>query len=290
MTSAVAVIVDVSVVTAVALLVCRALHRRPAALRHMVLVAAMAAVAAIPVLETTVPNWDVPMLASASAVTSSGLTMNSESPSPLLSNASNSRRPELTWSLGARCVGDRFHRRDDGPAGGTCQADGDHVALSTCSVEHLARTRGALSREHGLTRSVVVLESRPAAAPDVGTVPPANPRTCRRPLLDHWTHRRRPHPRTRAHRPPRLGGADRGSECVRAVHWFNPLVWTTSRRLRDESEQACDDAVLRRGLKAVDYASHLLAVARHVAADGLGGLRLPPWPIPRRSKGELPRC
>jgi len=58
------------------------------------------------------------------------------------------------------------------------------------------------------------------------------------------------------------------AEIVRAVYWFNPLVWITCRRLRDESEQACDDAVLRRGLSPVDYASHLLAVARHVLADG----------------------
>ena len=67
MITAVAVIIDASVVTAVALLVCRALRRRPAALRHLVLAAALAAVAAIPILETTIPHWDVPMLTGASA-------------------------------------------------------------------------------------------------------------------------------------------------------------------------------------------------------------------------------
>jgi len=49
---------------------------------------------------------------------------------------------------------------------------------------------------------------------------------------------------------------------LRAVHWFNPLVWIAYRRLRQESEQASDDLVLRRGVAAADYASHLLEVAR----------------------------
>jgi len=44
----------------VALLVWRALRQKPAALRHMVLAAALAAIAAVPVLETAVPQLDVP--------------------------------------------------------------------------------------------------------------------------------------------------------------------------------------------------------------------------------------
>src|SRR6185503_11269680 len=58
------------------------------------------------------------------------------------------------------------------------------------------------------------------------------------------------------------------AEALRAIHWFNPFVWITCRRLREESELACDDAVLRRGLEPVDYASHLLAVARQLVVDG----------------------
>jgi hypothetical protein len=60
------------------------------------------------------------------------------------------------------------------------------------------------------------------------------------------------------------------AQMVCAVHWFNPLIWMTCRRLRDESEQACDDSVLRRGVNAADYASHLVAVARHLLAGGGG--------------------
>jgi len=49
---------------------------------------------------------------------------------------------------------------------------------------------------------------------------------------------------------------------LRAMHWFNPIVWIGHARLRQESEQACDDLVLGSGITAADYAAHLLAVAR----------------------------
>lgn len=52
-----------------------------------------------------------------------------------------------------------------------------------------------------------------------------------------------------------------------ALYWFDPLVWWATRRLRLESEQACDDRVLETGMKASDYAQHLLAVTRTVNAN-----------------------
>lgn len=58
------------------------------------------------------------------------------------------------------------------------------------------------------------------------------------------------------------------AETLRTVLWFNPLIWITCTRLRRASEQACDDAVLGRGVAARDYAGHLLALARRCRRTG----------------------
>jgi len=52
------------------------------------------------------------------------------------------------------------------------------------------------------------------------------------------------------------------AEVLRAIYWFNPLVWVVCSRLRQESEQASDDAVLNQGMTGSEYAGHLLDLAR----------------------------
>jgi beta-lactamase regulating signal transducer with metallopeptidase domain len=47
-----------------------------------------------------------------------------------------------------------------------------------------------------------------------------------------------------------------------ALFWFNPLVWVAARRVREEREHACDDAVLGVGMSATEYADHLLTIVR----------------------------
>ena len=46
------------------------------------------------------------------------------------------------------------------------------------------------------------------------------------------------------------------------LFWFHPLVWRAFARLRDEAERAADDCVLRSGMPACEYATHLLALAQ----------------------------
>lgn len=53
------------------------------------------------------------------------------------------------------------------------------------------------------------------------------------------------------------------AQWVKALHWFNPLAWLTLRQLRADQERACDDAVLRQGVRASDYAQSLLDLSRH---------------------------
>jgi TonB family protein len=73
-------------------------------------------------------------------------------------------------------------------------------------------------------------------------------------------------------------------ELLRTVYWFNPLVWIACARLRQESEQACDDEVLTSGVDGPDYATHLVDLARLLKAEGAP--RLPAPAIARSSSLE----
>lgn len=46
------------------------------------------------------------------------------------------------------------------------------------------------------------------------------------------------------------------------LFWFHPLVWRAFARLRAEAERATDDCVLRSGMPACEYATHLVELAR----------------------------
>lgn len=58
------------------------------------------------------------------------------------------------------------------------------------------------------------------------------------------------------------------AELLRCVHWFNPLAWYACRRLRQEGEQASDDAVFRLGIAPSEYAGHLVDLARNLQSPG----------------------
>ena len=64
-----------------------------------------------------------------------------------------------------------------------------------------------------------------------------------------------------AHIKRRDWPAHRLADFACALYWFHPLVWLTARRLRSETELACDDLVLAAGIPAPDYARHLLEIA-----------------------------
>ena len=54
-----------------------------------------------------------------------------------------------------------------------------------------------------------------------------------------------------------------------AVYWVNPLIWMAARSLRVAQEQACDDLVLCSGTDAADYASQLVDAVRSLGSDRL---------------------
>jgi beta-lactamase regulating signal transducer with metallopeptidase domain len=67
-----------------------------------------------------------------------------------------------------------------------------------------------------------------------------------------------------------------------ALYWFHPLFWAAARRLRAESERACDDLVLGVGTRASEYADHLL----EIACDA-GRQRTPALAIPMAERREF---
>ncbi|MGD2155211.1 MAG: HEAT repeat domain-containing protein [Gemmatimonadales bacterium] len=73
------------------------------------------------------------------------------------------------------------------------------------------------------------------------------------------------------------------SQLACALHWFNPLVWLGARRLRAESERACDDLVLRAGTAPSEYAGHLIDIIRTASRSWTPVVALP---MARRSEFE----
>lgn len=72
---------------------------------------------------------------------------------------------------------------------------------------------------------------------------------------------------------------------VRAVFWWNPLAWLACHRLALESERACDDAVLARGVAPQAYAEQLVAAARALHAPRV----LPAIAVPMARRSTLHR-
>ena len=60
-----------------------------------------------------------------------------------------------------------------------------------------------------------------------------------------------------------------------ALYWFHPLVWTAAKNLRAESERACDDLVLSCGARPSEYAQHLLDMVTSVRHHGAPVMALP---------------
>jgi beta-lactamase regulating signal transducer with metallopeptidase domain len=55
---------------------------------------------------------------------------------------------------------------------------------------------------------------------------------------------------------------------VEMLFWFYPLIWWIGRRMLEERERACDEAVIETGHDPADYAAGILAVCRHCCAHG----------------------
>jgi TonB family protein len=59
-----------------------------------------------------------------------------------------------------------------------------------------------------------------------------------------------------------------------AVYWFHPFTWLLARRLQEEQEAACDDAVLSTGFEPAVYAEALLTASRSFTSTQLIGCHM----------------
>jgi len=57
-------------------------------------------------------------------------------------------------------------------------------------------------------------------------------------------------------------------EAIAVIFWFHPLVWLVLKRYDQETEKACDDAVLHGGYPAPSYSETLLGTARSSTSTG----------------------
>jgi TonB family protein len=263
-------------VIAVALLAGAILRRQSAARRHAVLAAALLVGSAAPVFAPFVPTWNVPVpwqaaaQPPASATGSTAVAVDPVAITTTLPLASTEPVvPAVTlwgvvlvvWLAGAIVV-------LAGLATGVLRL-ARLIARCTPVVSGPWREAAdALGRRSRLSRRVVLLQSDdPSLLLTCGLF---HPRIVLPADAADWPAARREV--VLAHELAHIRRHDwavlMAAEVVRAAHWFNPLVWTACRRLRRESEFACDDAVLNEGVAATEYASHLLAVARQAAGRG----------------------
>jgi TonB family protein len=253
--------IKVSLIVLVALMAVAALPKRSASVRHWLLAAAIVCAAAAPLLEAVVPAWDLRRAESSGGGMTLGETLYQAAP--------RQASPRHRVSVG-RLVGQTLV---------PTWIAGASISLSLLLVG-LARLawlasgserirRGtwydlaeAISREYGLRRTVLLLQSdHPTLLVTWGLMRPKVilPRAAR-----EWSE-----DRARIVLCHELAHIRRGdwvvqmaAEIVRSVYWFNPLVWIACRRLRLESEQACDDRVLNLGVERTEYAAELLDLAR----------------------------
>lgn len=282
MTAVFAAVVKLSIVLAATFAAAGLLRRRSAALRHWVLGAGLCAAAGAPLVGPILPAWtfslpanlakaasDSPLRAlplSSSAVdvpTQSGVPPAVPS-APAWSIATSLT---LAWALGLAV---------------SLLVLGAGAARLAWLARRAAPVRGTwadlgrdVARAHGVHRPIALLQStHPTLLVTWGLLRPR--------VLLPWAARTWTDERVRIVLQHELAHISRGdwamqmlAASIRCVCWFHPLVWLACRRLRHESEYACDDLVLAQGVDAAHYATHLVEVAREVCRSRDGWVPAP---------------
>jgi TonB family protein len=240
-----------TVVMAAAFAANYALGRGAAAVRHFVWTVALAVLLVLPLAVGMGPKWSaaVPV-----ATETTGVTVVLRGTLP----AAPRRLPyEPLYLLGALAVAGRF---------GIGTGRTWRMVRRAQAAIHAAALADELRRALGIGRPVRVLETAAAAVPMTWGI--LRPVALLPASASEW-----PQGRLHAvllHELVHVGRHDLLAQILAqaacCLYWFHPLVWSAARQMRKEREQACDDAVLNRGVAPADYAGHLMELARSMAA------------------------
>ena len=262
--------IKVSLIVLLGLATTSLLRKRSAAVRHWVLAAAIVCAAATPLLERVVPVWHLPVSSSLFGRRVEPLALFIPIHERELADPSEgvqqTRFVPVQTATALRTLGPIW-------------LAGAAISLSFLLVgfarlawlasrsqrvvnETWTEIAATLSRRLGLRRPVLLLQSdHPTLLVTWGL---HQPKVILPDEARGW-----PEDRVRIVLAHELAHIRRGdwlvlmaAELLRAVYWFNPIIWIACRRLRRESEHACDDAVLGLGVEGTEYASHLLDLAR----------------------------
>lgn len=266
--------IKVSILLLLAWMVISALRKESAALRHMVWAAAIAASMALPVCTLILPAWHNTTLGNAAGLWSApqGSFLSAVPqfvPSTIIQvSASSSFLRDwpllvlLLWAFGFIAVAIRL-------IAGLSRLIWVSARATPLFDDVWMNDVLTLSRAFGIRRSVRILECG-----NLLTMPLTWGAT--KPVIvlpvkaQEWTAERRG--LVLAHELAHIARHDWlwqiCGELARCFHWFNPFFWLAAARLRQESELACDDAVLRSGFAPRDYASQLLELARTLKNPG----------------------
>lgn len=265
MTLPLAIVLDVTAILTLALVAAAALRRRSAELRHAVLTAGVLLATLVPVFELTLPILPI-AISSATITAPAPLVQQGPSVTLTVAPAPMPARPSVSWAavlVAVWLLGTLVSLA--GLVTGLARLRRLTSGCGRIASGPWRRTADTVARACGLRRPVVLLQSSdPVLLVSSGVLAP---RVILPAGAEDWGADRR-HivlAHELAHVRRFDGAIQLTAECLRALHWFNPLAVLICAQLRHESELACDAAVLRSGVTATDYATHLLAIAKRVA-------------------------
>ncbi|HEX8320234.1 M56 family metallopeptidase [Longimicrobium sp.] len=262
-----------SVLLALAWGVTALLHRRSAALRHLVWTVALGGALAVPLLQVALPALEVAVLPSPPQAAASAVAPAPAEPAPAavsrpavpsVSESPASPRRGLpawpvlaawAWGVGALALGLRL-------SVGVLRVWWLGRRASEVTDDAWTRLADSLARRLRLGRIVTLLREERAAVPMTWGV--FRPVVLLPAESAEWSDERRMV--VLAHELAHVRRWDALTQWVAhfavVLHWYNPLVWLAARQLREERERACDDAVLTIGARPSAYADHLLTLVR----------------------------